>query len=393
VARSIAQHTSSSWKMPALDWSFVLGLWAIPCLSLVVLFSAGHDANSAGLTIPWPAITIQSQAFLKQVIFLAAGFCVFVGAALIPTRWMYRLAYPMYIICVLMLVGVLLFGTIANGSQRWFSLGPLKFQPSEIMKLATVLTMARLLSCYPHEGQGYRLKQLWWPGVVLMIPAALILKQPDLGTGLAVAGIGGAMIFFVGVHWRALLLLVGGGVGMLFPAWQWVLKPYQRRRILTLFNPDDDPLGSGYHIIQSKIAVGSGSVFGKGFMKGTQTQLEFLPEHTTDFVFSVLAEEWGFFGCAVVLSLYLFCLYRIIHFVAKKKDLFSALVILGIGAMLFFHVLVNIGMVIGILPVVGIPLPLFSYGGSSVLSFMLALGLVLGLSSRKDGVGKKSAWR
>jgi rod shape determining protein RodA len=220
------------------------------------------------------------------------------------------------------------------------------------------------------------------PFLIFLIPMGLIMKQPDLGTALSIGAIGFSMVLFSGVNVRSLLLLIGIGLSALYPAWL-NLHDYQKRRLLVLVDPEADPLGSGYHILQSKIAVGSGQLFGKGFLQGTQTQLQFLPEHSTDFIFSVLAEEWGFIGCLFVLALYLLLLYKLSRVVTKCRDSFSMFLVVGMIAYIYCHVMINIGMVIGLLPVVGIPLPLFSYGGSSLLSNMMAIGIALGVSVRR----------
>ncbi len=212
---------------------------------------------------------------------------------------------------------------------------------------------------------------------------ALIMKQPDLGTSLAVGGIGFMMVVFMGIRRKALISMLFSGLAIIVFAWNW-LHPYQQRRVKVLFDPEADRLGAGYQIIQSKIAVGSGGFWGKGYLQGTQTQLQFLPEHTTDFVFSVLAEEWGFVGCTVVLLLYLFLMYRLLRVVQRSHSLFAGLVAFGVAAYIFFHAMVNIGMVIGLLPVVGLPLPLFSAGGSSIMSVLFLLGVVLGISMRRS---------
>jgi rod shape determining protein RodA len=210
----------------------------------------------------------------------------------------------------------------------------------------------------------------------------LIMQQPDLGTAISLATVGVAQILFVGIRPKTVALIAAAGLLLSYPSWH-MLHDYQQRRILVLLDPETDPQGSGYHITQSKIAVGSGSLFGKGFLQGTQTQLEFLPEHSTDFVFSVLAEEWGFIGCLFLIALFLALLASMLRVVGRSRDLFSSLLAFGITVQFFAHVVINIGMVIGLMPVVGIPLPLVSYGGSSMLSLMFGLGLVQGVSMRR----------
>ena len=251
-----------------------------------------------------------------------------------------------------------------------------------MMKIGVILALARYLSKNPPPKGGYTLIQLILPFAIFLVPMAFIIKQPDLGTGLAVGGIGFMMVLFMGINWKALLFMFLTACAIIPIGWS-KLHDYQKNRIINLFDPDFDPKGSGYHVAQSKIAVGSGQIFGKGFLKGTQTQLEFLPEHTTDFIFSVVGEEWGLVGCIVVILSYLYLLSRILSIAGKSRDLFQSLVVVGVGALIFFHAFINLGMVVGILPVVGIPLPLFSYGGSSIITMLLGIGLVMGVSVRR----------
>jgi len=364
------------------DWPLLGIALLIPLLGLINLYSAGFERDAAYRIVPFLPVTVASQAFARQVLFLSLGLVVLCAAILVPTSFLQRYAWLLYGACVALLVAVLVGGVVVNGSRRWLSLGGFNLQPAEPMKLALILALARYLSRNPPRRGGYTLPQLIFPGLILLVPMGLVMKQPDLGSALSLGIIGGAMILFMGVNVRVLLaglLVVAAGA---WPAWH-SLYPYQQRRILTLFNPDADPRGSGYHIIQSKIAVGSGELFGKGYLQGTQTQLEFLPEHTTDFIFSVLGEEWGFLGCVFVLALYLYFISRLLRVAARSKDLFDSMVTVGIAAVFFFHVLINVAMVIGLLPVVGIPLPLFSHGGSAVVSAMVGLGIVLGISMRR----------
>lgn len=364
------------------DWPLFILTLAVPSFGLIVLYSAGYDPDKVYLNLEWLGVEIHSAAFVKQILFLLLGLGSMVVGLSLTSSLLFRTAFIFYGSCLTLLVSVLLFGTVSNGSRRWLSLGSFNLQPSELMKLGVILALARYLSKHPPTKGGYGFLDLVMPLLIVGVPMGLIIRQPDLGTALSVGAIGGMMILFMGVRIRALVITAVVAVLTLFPAWH-TLHGYQQRRVLTLFNPESDPLGSGYHIIQSKIAVGSGSFLGKGFLKGTQSQLEFLPEHTTDFVFSVLAEEWGFVGCVLVLSLYVALIVRILRVVLKNKDLFSSLVVFGIGSLILFHTVVNIGMVIGLLPVVGIPLPLFSYGGSSVISSMFSIGIVLGVSMRR----------
>ncbi|MCB0318020.1 MAG: rod shape-determining protein RodA [Bdellovibrionales bacterium] len=353
----------------------------IPCLGLIVLYSAGYS-ESANAVFNWIPAEIKSPAFVKQAMFIGAGLLVMLVAISIPSDIFSRYAYLLYFIGICLLLVVLVAGVVSHGSRRWLAIGGFTIQPSELVKFSLILALSKYLSSHPPGPGGYGFKQLFMPLMIILFPTALIIKQPDLGTAISVAAIGVMMVLFMGVRIKCLSIIAATGLAAIYPAWL-SLHDYQKRRVLALINPDADPLGSGYHIIQSKIAVGSGGFFGKGFMGGTQTQLEFLPEHTTDFVFSVLAEEWGFIGAVIVLSFYFLFLYKILSISVRSKDLFSVLVVFGIAASFFFHVIVNVGMVIGILPVVGLPLPLFSYGGSSVLSSMFAIGIVQGVTMRR----------
>lgn len=353
----------------------------IPAMGLVVLFSAGYDPDARPY-FSWLPLWVKSVPFVKQVIFILMGLAVMGIAMAIPPTFFIRYAYLFYALGLLLLVLVALFGTVVNGSRRWLSFGIFNLQPAEFVKLSVILALARYLSRRSPPRHGYRLKHLIVPALLFLSPMALIMKQPDLGTALVVGAAGGMMLLFVGIHWRTLVTLIVVVCLSVIPAWNH-LHDYQKNRVISLFNPEMDLKGSGYHINQSKIAVGSGEMFGKGFLEGPQTQLEFLPEHTTDFIFSVLAEEWGFFGCIAVLAAYLLFIAMMLRVVARTKDLFLSLMVFGITSVIFFHSFVNVGMVVGILPVVGIPLPLFSYGGSSVLSTMFAVGLVMGVSLRR----------
>jgi len=364
------------------DWGLLLAALAVPAFGLIVLFSAGFnpDASTEGGIL---SLVDQSRPFTRQLLFFCVGLVVMVVAAGIPTQTLQRYSYVMYGIGVLLLIAVALGGTVVNGSRRWLPLpAGFNLQPTELMKLGILLCIAKHISRYPPRNGPYTLKQLFLPAVLILIPMALIMKQPDLGSALAVGMVGAFMILFAGIRPRIILISLALATAVAPLAWG-KLHGYQQRRIMTLINPEADPRGSGYHITQSIIAVGSGEFSGKGFMKGTQVQLEFLPEHHTDFIFSVLAEEWGFMGGMILLGLYLFLIYRLLRVCSRSKDLLSSFVVLGIAIFFGVHAFINIGMVIGILPVVGIPLPLFSYGGSAVLTIMFSLGLALGISMRR----------
>jgi len=273
-------------------------------------------------------------------------------------------------------------GRASMGATRWLHIGPLNIQPSEPMKIVIIMVFARFFNRFPiHQGLG--LRDLTYPLLLLMGPALLIMKQPDLGTAIIVVLIACSMMMYVGVRWTAIMSVVLTAVPSAYLAWHFLLREYQKNRLLNFINPERDPLGSGYHIIQSKIAVGSGGFFGKGFLHGTQSHLRFLPEQHTDFAFSVFSEEWGFAGCLVMVILNLFLVLWGLHIAGRCNDRFGSLLAVGVTAMLFWHIVINMGMVIGIFPVVGVPLPFFSYGGTSMITSMVGVGILLNISMRR----------
>ena len=334
--------------------------------------------------------------WLFQAQLMGAGCVLMAVICMVDYRVLMRLAYPLYGVVVLMLVGVAVHGKVVMGAKRWLQVGPLQLQPSEFAKLAVILALARWF----HENKtdletdrrGYKLRGLWQPFALLMLPMALTLKQPDLGTAMLIGAIGFSSILFARVNWRGLAILgVVGVVGVTVAftgiptghGTKQVLKEYQRKRLLTFLNPEGDALGAGYHANQSMIAVGSGQLSGKGWEQGTQTQLSFLPEQHTDFIFSVWAEERGFLGGLVLLALYFLLVLSGLSVAFGAKEKFGAFLAFGITAMVFWHVFINIGMVTGTLPVVGVPLPLMSYGRSSVITIMVGLGLLLNVQMRR----------
>jgi len=292
-----------------------------------------------------------------------------------------RFANAFYFLTIALLILVLIAGKVTSGSQRWLGFGPISFQPSELAKISIVMVLARFFS---EEGgyREYRLRDLGRPFVLIGIPTLLILKEPDLGTAILVVVVSASMILFVKINRKSLLIIVLTALSV--APFIWLnLKEYQQKRIMTFIRPDKDLFGAGYHIHQSKIAIGSGQVWGKGFLKGTQTKLHFLPEQHTDFAMSVLAEEWGFIGAALLLCLYLLLILWGLNIAKDSKDKFGSITAIGIVAFIFWQVVINVGMVTGLLPVVGIPLLLFSYGGSSLISTMAAMGLLMNISMRR----------
>jgi len=351
------------------DW-VLLGLVVIICATGIVnLYSAGYNRGEG------------TPLFIKQLYWLAVGLGVMCVTLTYDYRHLEKLSYPIYILSILLLVAVMFGGKMVSGSRRWLPLGPLAFQPAEIAKIAIILAMAAYFNRRTRmEAMGF--KELIVPGALVMIPVALIIKQPDLGSGILVALVAASMILFVGVRWRT-LMGCGLTLVMLSPVLWHFLKDYQRQRVLTFLDPGRDPLGAGYHIIQSMIAVGSGQFWGKGFLQGTQSQLYFLPEQHTDFVFSVFAEEWGFVGSAVLLLLFTALALWGLSVARDCKERFGHLLAVGVTALIFWQVFINLCMVTGFLPVVGIPLPLFSYGGSSLITTLLGVGFLLNIRMRR----------
>ena len=302
-------------------------------------------------------------------------FFMFLVLSFVRVSFWYRQAYIFYILGILLLLLVIFFGISASGSKRWINLFIMNLQPSELMKIAIIVCFAR----YYHRIQSSDIqsyKYLLQPIILLLIPCYLVITQPDLGTAILIAGSGLAIIWLAGLNlkyfiYSGLILLVS------LPFVISILKPYQKSRILTFFNPDRDPLGAGYQIIQSKIAIGSGGLLGKGFLQGTQSYLEFLPEKHTDFIFTLFSEEFGFVGSMVLILLYALLIYRIIRIGFSSRSFFAKLYCFGFASALFLYVFVNIAMVVGLLPIVGAPLPIMSYGGSSMLSIMLGLSIVM----------------
>jgi rod shape determining protein RodA len=353
------------------DWVLLLLLLLEAGISILNLYSATYPIRDMG----------GAEIFLKQIYWFLIGFTVFLLATTFNYYVLERLAYPAYFFTIALLILVLFVGRVMSGSQRWLSLGPISFQPSELAKIAIVLVLAKFFS-ERGDYKEYRLRDLWQPFILTAIPCFLILKEPDLGTALFLALISFSMILIAKVNWKSLVILAGAS-SLAAPLIWFGLKEYQQKRVLSFLRPDMDPLGTGYHINQSKIAIGSGQFWGKGLLKGTQTRLHFLPEQHTDFAFSVLAEEWGLIGSALLLMIYLFMILWGLNIAKNSKDRFGSMIAVGIVAIVFWQVVINVGMVTGLLPVVGIPLVLFSYGGSSLITTMAAMGILMNISMRR----------
>jgi rod shape determining protein RodA len=352
------------------DWTLLGIVLLIASIGIFNLFSAAASMEMAGTPL-----------YLKQVFWLLIGLMVMVTIAFIEYRFYSDMAYIVYTVALVLLVMVMVYGIITSGAQRWVKVGTLSFQPSEFVKISLILALAKFFHRPPHP-KGYSLKQILFPFLLLLLPVALILKQPDLGTAIILLLVFFSILIFVKIRWSSLLAIgLAGGVAV--PLLWSFLKEYQKKRIITFFNPDLDPLGAGYHLIQSKIAMGSGGILGKGFMNGTQCKLGFLPEQQTDFIFSALGEEWGLIGSLFVIGIYFLLILWGLRITVQAKDRFGAILAFGVVAMLFWHVFINIGMVLGMMPVVGIPLPLLSYGGSFILSTLIGVGLLLNVSMRR----------
>jgi rod shape determining protein RodA len=354
------------------DWGLFALALILGSIGLATLYSVVNAA----------ALATQKTLYFKQLIWFCAGTVLMIIAFVFNYKFLDRYAQSIYILCVLMLVAVLLFGKQAGGSQRWLALGPVSFQPSEIVKLGVIIVLARYFSKNAYT-LGFTLRRLMRPLILVLIPFVLIVRQPDLGTALLIVIIAGSMTLYVKIERRSLIYIFGSSAVAVFMAWFFLLKEYQKQRILTFLNPDRDPLGAGYHIIQSKIAIGSGMLSGKGFLKGTQNALSFLPEQHTDFIFSVFAEEWGFLGSAILILLFLMLIIWGLNVAYNCRDPFGTLLAIGITAMIFWQVVINIGMVMGLMPVVGVPLPFVSYGGSSIATTMISVGLLINVSMRR----------
>lgn len=354
----------------SFDWVLLLTVLSLAGIGIANLYSA--TANWGGVATP---------LYLKQLLWLTGGVFIALMLCLFDYRHLQHFSTHLYIISIAMLVYVLVLGKTSMGATRWIHLGFFNLQPGEVIKVAIILLLAKIFS-KTASPFGFGFFELWKPALAVLLPAVLILKEPDLGTAVMVVFIAGTMLLFAGLKRGTLIGL--GLVGVVTAVAGWFgLHDYQRARIRTFLNPEADPLGSGYHIIQSKIAVGSGGFWGKGYIQGSQSQLSFLPERHTDFAFSVFAEEWGFVGCFGLLFLYLFLIVWGLYVARRAADRFGLFLAVGVTAMIFWHIVVNLGMVIGLLPVVGVPLPLFSYGGTSMVTTMIGVGVLMNVSMRR----------
>ena len=355
----------SLWSYTHLDFPLLLLLLALCVSGLVILYSAsGQD---------WAYVE-------RQAIRMAAGFAALVFLAQVPPRVIMRVGPWLYLLGVGLLVGVILFGVGAKGAQRWLALPGFRFQPSELMKLVLPIAVAGYIARYTLPPN---FKAIIVSVILIAIPFALIMKQPDLGTSLLIGASGVFILLFSGIYWRWIFLSAGIVAASLPGLWM-IMKDYQKQRVLTFLDPESDPLGSGWNIIQSKTAIGSGGLSGKGFLSGTQSQLDFLPESHTDFIIAVIGEELGMKGVLVLLALYLLIVGRGLMIAVKAPDSFSRMLAASITLTFFVYVFVNIGMVSGILPVVGVPLPMVSYGGTSIVTLMIGFGILMSIHTHKS---------
>ena len=365
---SSGPRQSLAVKLLAVNWGLLLLLCCIAGIGFAMLYSAAN-----GHWQPWAS---------KQMIRFVVAVMVMLAVAAVDLRFWLRWAYSIYGCTFLLLVAVELRGAVGMGAQRWIDLGVIQLQPSEMMKIALVLVLARYFSALTPEEIG-RPTRLAAPALLVLLPAALVMKQPDLGTAMMLVLTGGAIFFLVGVRWWKFALVLAAGGAAVPVLWRF-LKDYQKARIASFLNPENDPLGAGYHSLQSKIAIGSGGLFGKGFLMGSQSHLSFLPERQTDFIFTMLAEEFGLVGGLVLLGLYTLVFVYGFAIAFRSRSHFGRLLALGVTVNFFLYVFINTAMVMGLIPVVGVPLPLISYGGTSMLTVMYGFGLMMCVYVHRD---------
>ena len=355
-------------KLLRLNWEFVLLIMLTASVGFAMLYSAANGSFD-----PWAS---------RQMSRFAVGVAMMLTVALIDIRFWLRASYPIYGACLALLAAVEIMGSIGMGAQRWLDLGFFQLQPSEVMKIAVVLALARYFHGFDVDEAG-RLRNLIIPVFIVLAPMALVLRQPDLGTAGVIAMVGAAMFWIGGARLWQFGVVAAAAAAAVPVGWQF-LHAYQKQRIFTFLNPETDPLGSGYHILQSKIALGSGGLFGKGFLEGTQSHLNFLPEKQTDFIFTMLAEEFGLVGGVGLIALYALLVGYGFYIALRCRSQFARLLAMGITVNFFLYVFINIAMVMGVLPVVGVPLPLISYGGTAMLTVLIGFGLVMSCGLHRD---------
>jgi rod shape determining protein RodA len=365
---SSPQRLSLGRKALQINWGLILIVTATAAIGVAMLYSAANGSWN-----PWAT---------RQIARYAVGLVILITIALVDIRFWWRYSYLLYAVLLALLIAVEVVGSIGMGAQRWINLGVIKLQPSELMKVGLALALARYFHGASTEDVR-RIPYLIVPLLLIALPSALVLKQPDLGTALFLIMIGGAVFFVAGVQlWKFGLVLAAAGAAI--PIVWSTLRTYQQKRILTFLDPESDPLGAGYHILQSKIALGSGGLFGKGFMQGSQSHLNFLPEKQTDFIFTMMAEEFGMVGGLVLLGLYILIMIYGFAIGLRSRSHFGRLLAMGLTSMLFLYVFINIAMVMGLIPVVGVPLPLISYGGTAMLTQMIGIGFLINVYLHRD---------
>ena len=363
-------------KLYEVNWAFVLLILLIGCIGVGMLYSV-----EGGAWDPYAS---------RHALRFGLGVLGMIVVALFPPRFWMGIAYPAYLGALVLLIGVELFGVTAMGAQRWLDIGPIRLQPSELMKVALVLALAR----YYHDLSEERVSSLGGlmiPAAMIGAPMALIVMQPDLGTSVLLGATGAAIVFMAGLSWKVILGALGFAISGAWIYLQYFIAPYQLSRIQTFLDPEADPMGEGYQILQSKIALGSGGATGKGYMQGSQAHLNFLPEKQTDFIFTMLGEEFGFVGGVFVLGLYALVLANCVLIAASCRSTFLRLMVMGVATTFALYVFINVGMVMGVLPVVGVPLPMISYGGTVMLTVLFGLGLILGAHVHRGAEPPKGA--
>ena len=362
-------NMSLGQRLWLINWSFVLLVSVTACIGFGMLYSAA-DGNFD----PWAS---------RQMVRFVAGIFLMLIVAVIDIHVWLRYAYAIYLFSLILLLIVEFSGSVGMGARRWIDLGVFTIQPSEIMKISIILLLARYFYASRLEDVS-RVSHIFLPVLLILVPAFLIIRQPDLGTSILLVVTGITILFVVGV--RIWMFILGGclAIGAFIPLWKFVLLDYQKARLLTFINPERDPLGAGYHILQSKIALGSGGLFGKGFIEGSQSHLSFLPEKQTDFIFTMLAEEFGLMGGLILITLYILLLVYSFIISLRCRSQFGRLIGIGVSTSFFLNVFVNISMVMGLVPVVGMPLPLISYGGTAMITLMFSFGLLLCVYIHRD---------
>ena len=360
-------------ELKRYDFSFFGICTAIFIIGILNLYSATHSHG----------VGPEQGIYKTQIMWFCISWMVGIGVSFIQPKNFYRLAYPSYLLCVMLLITVLFVGHSALGGQRWISIAGMKFQPSELVKMSVILVLARWYAkASPEQETGF--KELIIPFIITFIPALMVIIQPDLGTGTLTLLIFFMITFYRKLKWKTIIIIGMIGIVSGTVMYNFGLREYQKKRIITFLDPEFDAKGSGYNAIQSKIAIGSGQFFGKGFRQSSQGALNYLPENHTDFIFAIFNEEHGFVGSVFLIALYLALFYRLLWLASNVNKMFDSIVVVGVLGIFFWHTIVNMSMVSGLMPIVGIPLPLMSYGGSSLLTFGICCGVVTSISNARN---------